>query len=76
MRYIIVFFLFSIHHTVHQHKRTTLVLYKKTSSDDPMRDGIKLYTTIFTPVNFTKAVPILIPRTPYGASCPPFLTIR
>jgi len=36
----------------------------------PMRDGIKLYTTIFSPVNPEKAVPILITRTPYGASFP------
>jgi putative CocE/NonD family hydrolase len=36
----------------------------------PMRDGIKLYTVILSPVNATNKVPILITRTPYGASIP------
>ena len=34
----------------------------------PMRDGIKLYTVIFTPKESTVPLPILIQRTPYGAS--------
>lgn len=34
----------------------------------PMRDGVKLFTSIFTPVNAAVPVPILIQRTPYGAS--------
>jgi uncharacterized protein len=34
----------------------------------PMRDGIKLYTVIFTPKEHTAPLPILIQRTPYGAS--------
>jgi putative CocE/NonD family hydrolase len=45
-------------------------LYKKTSAMIPMRDGIRLYTTIFSPVNPGKTVPVLITRTPYGASFP------
>lgn len=40
--------------------------YKKTSAMIPMRDGVKLYTVIYTPVGATKPVPILIQRTPYG----------
>lgn len=32
----------------------------------PMRDGVKLYTVIYTPMGDTKPVPILITRTPYG----------
>ncbi len=36
----------------------------------PMRDGVKLYTVILSPVNVTKTFPILITRTPYGASFP------
>jgi putative CocE/NonD family hydrolase len=35
-----------------------------------MRDGIKLFTVLLTPVNATKPVPILIQRTPYGADIP------
>ena len=46
----------------------TLSSYKKTSVMIPMRDGIKLYTVIFTPVNAKSTVPILLTRTPYSAS--------
>lgn len=33
----------------------------------PMRDGIKLFTSIYTPVNATGDLPIILSRTPYGA---------
>jgi putative CocE/NonD family hydrolase len=33
----------------------------------PMRDGIKLFTAVLTPVHVNHPVPILIERTPYGA---------
>jgi putative CocE/NonD family hydrolase len=45
--------------------------YKLTTAMIPMRDGIKLFTSILTPVGIKTAVPILIQRTPYGASLPP-----
>ncbi|MFI5157101.1 MAG: CocE/NonD family hydrolase, partial [Chitinophagales bacterium] len=48
----------------------TGVRYKKTSSMIPMRDGIKLYTVIIAPEDVSQAYPILIQRTPYGASVP------
>ena len=32
-----------------------------------MRDGVKLYTVVLSPLNNTKPLPILIRRTPYGA---------
>src|SRR5213592_1151275 len=51
-------------------QKDTIVLYKKTSAMIPMRDGVKLYTTILTPVNEKETFPILITRTPYGASFP------
>ncbi len=44
--------------------------YKKTEVMIPIRDGIKLFTTIFTPNKTSKPVPILLSRTPYGASRP------
>jgi hypothetical protein len=44
--------------------------YKKSAVMIPMRDGIKLFTVIFTPVNATKPIPVLIQRTPYGAGVP------
>jgi putative CocE/NonD family hydrolase len=43
---------------------------KKTSAMIPMRDGVKLYTVIVTPVDAVTAIPILLQRTPYGASIP------
>jgi putative CocE/NonD family hydrolase len=42
--------------------------YKKTSAMIPMRDGIKLHTVILSPVGAAKPVPVLLQRTPYGAS--------
>ncbi|HEY5916986.1 MAG TPA: CocE/NonD family hydrolase [Chryseolinea sp.] len=33
----------------------------------PMRDGVKLYTVVFSPANNKKPLPILIRRTPYSA---------
>jgi predicted acyl esterase len=44
--------------------------YKKTSAMIPMRDGVKLFTLILSPVNAKSTVPILIQRTPYGADIP------
>ncbi|MFM6926194.1 MAG: CocE/NonD family hydrolase [Ferruginibacter sp.] len=42
--------------------------YIKTSAMIPMRDGIKLHTVILSPANASKPVPVLLQRTPYGAS--------
>ena len=42
--------------------------YKKFEVMIPMRDGIKLHTVIFSPVDAKYAVPILLQRTPYGAN--------
>lgn len=36
----------------------------------PMRDGVKLYTVVLSPVDAKIPLPILIERTPYGASIP------
>jgi predicted acyl esterase len=48
----------------------TIARYKKTSIMIPMRDGVKLYTVILSSVDAKKALPVLIQRTPYGASIP------
>jgi uncharacterized protein len=32
----------------------------------PMRDGIKLHTTVYSPKNRTESLPIMLTRTPYG----------
>jgi len=49
----------------------TISSYRLTTAMIPMRDGIKLFTSILTPVNSKHPVPILVQRTPYGATLPP-----
>lgn len=49
----------------------TISSYKLTTVMIPMRDGVKLFTSILTPVNSKHPVPILIQRTPYGATLAP-----
>ncbi len=44
--------------------------YNKTAYRIPMRDGIKLYTVVYSPKDTTQDYPILIWRTPY--SCWPY----
>ena len=42
--------------------------YIKTETYIPMRDGIKLFTAIYTPKDQSKKYPIMINRTPYTVS--------
>jgi putative CocE/NonD family hydrolase len=42
--------------------------YVKTEKYIPMRDGIKLFTAIYTPKDQSKKYPIIINRTPYTVS--------
>ncbi|PXX29905.1 CocE/NonD family hydrolase [Arenibacter sp. ARW7G5Y1] len=44
--------------------------YDKTEVAIPMRDGIKLHTTIYSPKDTSKKYPIIMSRTPY--SCRPY----
>jgi hypothetical protein len=44
----------------------TRVKYTRTEAMIPMRDGVKLYTVIFTPENQTEPLPIMMQRTPYS----------
>lgn len=41
--------------------------YQKTEQTIVMRDGVKLYTVIYTPKDSSQAYPILMQRTPYSA---------
>jgi len=41
--------------------------YKKTTTMIPLRDGVKLFTVIYSPVAPTGTYPFMIERTPYGA---------
>src|SRR3954452_836475 len=40
--------------------------YTKQEVEIPMRDGVTLFTSIYAPVDTSRAVPILMQRTPYG----------
>src|SRR5215471_14228288 len=40
--------------------------YTKYEYKIPMRDGVKLFTAIYTPKDDAKPYPILLTRTPYG----------
>jgi len=40
--------------------------YTKHEFEIPMRDGVKLYTAVYTPKDTSKKVPILMTRTPYS----------
>ena len=41
--------------------------YDKMEVDIPMRDGVKLHTTIYTPKDTSSEYPILMQRTPYSS---------
>lgn len=47
-----------------------ITAYDKQEAMIPMRDGVRLYTVIFTPKNAQGSFPVLIQRTPYSASVP------
>jgi putative CocE/NonD family hydrolase len=63
--FVFSFFLFSLYA-----QEDAITSYKKTSAMIPMRDGVKLFTVILTPVNAKSNVPVLMQRTPYGADIP------
>jgi hypothetical protein len=42
--------------------------YQKTEAQVPMRDGVKLFVSIYVPRDTSKRYPILMQRTPYSAA--------
>lgn len=48
----------------------TIEDYKKTERYITMRDGIKLWTTIYSPIDDSQDYPVILKRTPY--SCAPY----
>src|ERR1700746_3855767 len=42
--------------------------YTKYEFQIPMRDGIKLFTVVYVPKDFSQPYPILMQRTPYSVS--------
>jgi uncharacterized protein len=51
-----------------QDKNFVKANYDKAEYQVEMRDGIKLYTIVYTPRDHTEAYPILMQRTPYSIS--------
>lgn len=41
--------------------------YKKTEAMIPMRDGVRLFTAIYLPLDSSRSYPILLTRSPYGS---------
>src|SRR5215204_3746845 len=66
MKKLIVLFLLTTSTVLAQEVTT----YIKKSYMIPMRDGVKLYTVVLSPLNNKKPLPILIKRTPYSADVP------
>lgn len=65
---ILILLFFSLSSIKGQNSRD--ILYSKMTAMVPMRDGVKLFTTILYPANTHSKYPILIQRTPYGADFP------
>ena len=56
--------------TVKKQLEYTRAHYTKYDYRIPMRDGVRLYTTVYTPKDTTQSYPFLMQRTPY--SVPPY----
>jgi uncharacterized protein len=68
---LLTLFCFLILSVIITHAQTdNISRYKKSTAMVPMRDGVKLFTVILSPVGATKPLPILLERTPYGADIP------
>ena len=52
--------------TVVDSETATAQEYTKTEYRIPMRDGVRLFTAVYSPKNSSKPLPILMLRTPYG----------
>jgi hypothetical protein len=64
-----VLFIVSLFNTVFA-QTDSITTYTKKTYMIPMRDGIKLFTVVVTPVQNIKPCPFLLQRTPYGADIP------
>lgn len=62
--------LFSVHVTAQQQAASAAsevrASYEKSEYQIPMRDGVKLFTVVYSPRDKSKKYPILLNRTPYG----------
>src|SRR6266536_2056609 len=51
---------------IKKHLEYTRAHYTKYDFRIPMRDGVKLYTSVYAPKDTSKAYPFLMQRTPYS----------
>jgi putative CocE/NonD family hydrolase len=65
MSFIKKIFLFSV--LFCQLSNAQITAYKKTTAMIPMRDGVKLFTVVYSPITKAGKFPFMIERTPYGA---------
>jgi putative CocE/NonD family hydrolase len=71
MRNNLLILLIVIGHTITASAQSdTVAMMVKKTYMIPMRDGVKLFTAVLSPVDYNHPVPILIQRTPYGADLP------
>ena len=54
--------------TVHSQEKTVADHYSKSEQMIPMRDGVKLFTAIYTPKDTSQKYPIMLYRTPYSVA--------
>jgi putative CocE/NonD family hydrolase len=66
---LVIIFLINLAIVINAQSDTVTSLVKKTYMI-PMRDGVKLFTVVLSPVSYTGQLPLLIERTPYGADIP------
>jgi putative CocE/NonD family hydrolase len=66
-RFLIVLSIFLYTATVLQAQSYVKEHYNKKEVRIPMRDGVRLYTVIYTPKDSTRNYPVLMERTPYSA---------
>ena len=67
MKYLLIFLLFTAQFVQAQTDAEYVKQnYTKREVYIPMRDGVRLFTTIYTPKDSTKKYPVLLQRTPYS----------
>jgi len=66
-KFFLLFLLLSCCFCFGQAQSENVLRYKKKTYMVPMRDGTKLFTVVFTPIQQTADLPFLIMRTPYNA---------
>src|SRR6478609_3908356 len=70
MRSVLVLLILTINYTFITAQPSAIKSYTKKTYMVPMRDGVKLFTVVLSPVGADMPLPILIERTPYGADLP------